>query len=75
MIAESLARRYSVALFNLAHDRDELEQVYEEFTLFNDSLEKQDKFRHFLFSPKVDAGEKKRVLKSIFGEDPSRTML
>lgn len=75
MISESLARRYSVALFNLACDRDILAQVSEEFKLIHDLLKNMDNFRHFLFSPKVDAARKKGILKSVFGEKLSHTML
>ena len=75
MISESLARRYSVALFNIARDRDELKRVSEEFKLIYDLLTGKDNFRHFLFSPKVDAVQKKRILKSVFGEKLSQTML
>lgn len=75
MISESLARRYSVALFNLARNRDELERVSEEFNLIHDLLKSKDNFRHFLFSPKVDSAKKKGVLKSVFGEKLSHTML
>lgn len=75
MIAESLARRYSVAVFNLARDRNELDRVAEEFSMFYNILNDQDKFRYFLFSPRIGAIEKKKVLKSIFGDNLSHTML
>lgn len=75
MISESLARRYSLALFNLARNRDELERVSEEFKLIHDLLKSMDNFRHFLFSPKVEAAKKKGVLKSVFGKEMSHTML
>ena len=75
MISESLARRYSVALFNLARDRNELEMVYDGFKLFTGLLGSQDKFRYFLFSPKVETDDKKKILRSIFGGELSRTIL
>jgi len=75
MIAESLARRYSVALYNLSRERNELERVYEEYSMIEGVLKKQDKFRYFLFSPKIDTKEKKSVLRTIFGEEISHTLL
>ena len=75
MISESLARRYSVAVFNLACDRNVLDTVAEEFSIIDGMLRKNDNFRYFLFSPKIDLNEKKKVLKSIFGDTVTPTLL
>ncbi len=75
MIAESLARRYASALFNLSSGRDEIEQINEEFQTLIELVSSKDKFRHFLFSPKVDAEQKKKELQIIFGETYSKTLM
>lgn len=75
MISESLARRYSVAVFNLARDRNVLDDVAAEFSMVDEVLRKNDKFRYFLFSPKIEINEKKEVLKSIFGDSITPTLL
>ena len=75
MISESLSRRYSVAVFNLARDRNVLDSVAEEFSLISEVLRKNDKFRYFLFSPKIAITAKKQVLESVFGESITPTLL
>jgi len=75
MISESLARRYSVAIFNLAVDRNVLDAVAEEISLINEVLINNNKFRYFLFSPRIDINAKKQVLKSIFGDSITPILL
>jgi F-type H+-transporting ATPase subunit delta len=75
MISESLSRRYSVAVFNLAQSKNVLDDVAEEFALIDGILRKNDKFRYFLFSPKIATAEKQQVLKSIFGDTITPTLL
>ncbi len=75
MISESLARRYALALFNLSVEREMLEQIHEEFGVIRELVSSKDKFRYFLFSPKVETDEKKQVIVAIFGDNISKTML
>ncbi len=75
MIAESLARRYSLALFNLARERSELEAVHDEFQMLNDFLTGRPDFRRFVLSPRIDVREKKKTLLAIFGGELTNTML
>ena len=75
MIAESLARRYASALYNLAMDENILDVVFEEFSAITKLIETHNKFRYFLISPKIPTAEKKNVLQSIFGTTVSGTML
>ncbi|MFC1477507.1 ATP synthase F1 subunit delta [candidate division KSB1 bacterium] len=75
MIAESLARRYAVALFNLAVERDELEQLNDEYMVINEVVTSERNFRYFLYSPKVSGSIKKQVLTEIFQTRVSRSML
>jgi len=75
MIAESLARRYAVALFHLAVEKDRLDRIKDEFQVLCDLIGANEKFRYFLHSPKMDREEKKRVIDSIFGGRISKTLL
>lgn len=75
MISESLARRYSLALFNIAVSRNELERIKDEYKLLCDLLDSNKKFRSFLYSPQMDREEKKRTIKTIFGDKISKTLL
>ena len=75
MISDSLARRYAAALFHLAADRAELDQIKEEFTVIDEVVAAQSNFRYFLFSPKVNIDEKKRVLGDVFSDRISKSML
>ena len=75
MIAESLARRYSLALFHLARDRSELEIIHDEFQMLNDIMTSQPDFRRFVLSPRIGVREKKKTLLSIFGGKLTNTML
>lgn len=75
MISESLARRYAVALFKLAVGRKILEDVTEEFSAVNEIVASKPNFRYFLYSPKVNIEEKKRILSEIFADRISKSML
>ncbi|MFC1728735.1 ATP synthase F1 subunit delta [candidate division KSB1 bacterium] len=75
MIAESLSRRYALALFNITVDRNQLEEVRNDFQVINDLLESKRKFRYFLYSPKVNRDEKKRIMTEIFKKEISVSML
>jgi F-type H+-transporting ATPase subunit delta len=75
MISESLARRYSVALFNLAVKRNKLDRIKDEYGLIFDVIESNSKFRSFLYSPQMDREEKKRIIQTIFGDKISKTLL
>lgn len=75
MIAESLARRYASALYHLAIEQDILVQVYEDFSLINQLLNRFEKFRHFLISPRVPTAEKKQMFQSTFGDTLSPILL
>ncbi len=75
MISESLARRYSLALFNLAGKQEILDSVQEEFNLLDELLTMQENFRYFIISPKIDVREKKQILKSVFEDRMTPAML
>lgn len=75
MISESLARRYAAALYHLAVDRNILDTVRDEFKLIDRLVKSSKRIRYFLYSPKVDREEKKRILQSILSDHVSSVML
>jgi F-type H+-transporting ATPase subunit delta len=58
-----VAFQYAEALFSLAMDQNEVEQVKHEFDQFTSLLDQE--FKHFLYHPKVTKEEKKEVLSKV----------
>ncbi len=75
MISDSLSRRYALALFKLSVEKGELDNVNDEFGVISELVSSKENFRYFLISPKVDIEQKKKVLKSIFGDHISKHLL
>jgi F-type H+-transporting ATPase subunit delta len=63
MLKESIARRYSAALFSLAKDSHSEEAVTDEIDAFAALLAREPELRSFFLSPVVDRVEKARMLK------------
>lgn len=66
MIADTLSRRYSRALFRAARKRNLVEEIYSDLELFCNMIRKNENFRYFYFSPRIDINEKKGALEKIF---------
>lgn len=65
---EDLARVYAEALFEVAKERDGLDEVREELNQFTDALEGSREMQLFLFSPYFSSAEKQAGLeKSVSG--------
>ncbi len=63
MLKESIARRYSAALFSLAKETHSEETVTSEIDSFAALLARDPELRSFFLSPVVDRVEKARILK------------
>ena len=63
MLKETIARRYTAALFALAKDAGSTEQTTRELDRFVDALDKEQTARDFFASPVVDRGEKVELLR------------
>lgn len=63
-----LARRYAKALFELALERQILEQVSDEVKSFGRILETESRVRAYLLSPEIDKRQKREFLQRLFSE-------
>jgi len=66
MIAESLSRRYSKALFRTAKKHDLVSEIYANLEFFCDLIRKNRNFQYFYFSPRINISQKKDVLEKLF---------
>ena len=63
------ARKYSRILFDLAKEKNEVDQTGECMKLLKDAYKVLPEFRSFLFSFKIDIEQKIKVLSTVFGDD------
>lgn len=70
----AISRVYATALFELAEDGGALEERVEEVRFLLDVLDREEKLRNVLESPKIDAGKKEKLLRQILGEEISRDL-
>jgi F-type H+-transporting ATPase subunit delta len=70
-----VAKRYARALFELANDKNMLDQVEAELTSINEAIDSSLDFQQFLTHPQIDAAVKKEKLNAIFAESVSESVL
>ncbi len=69
---EEIAQVYARALFQVAKERDILDQIHDELTQFSDALSENRQLQVFFFSPYFSTEEKKEGLKkAVTGADPA----
>lgn len=69
---EEIATVYARALFEVAEDRDLIDQIHDELTQFADALSENRQLAVFFFSPYFSTEEKKDGLKkAVTGADPA----
>jgi len=68
MISERIAGRYARALFSLALEKAQVEDIYKDMVLLKEVCEKNSDFVHFLGSPIINHGKKVAVFKALFFE-------
>ena len=67
---EEIAEVYARALFEVAQDRDKLDEIHDQLTQFADAMNENLDLRRFFFSPYFSTGEKKDALKrTVTGAD------
>jgi F-type H+-transporting ATPase subunit delta len=64
-IIAGVAGRYATALFELAHDDDQIDLVEEQLNGFKDLLEQHEDLNRAILSPAFSLGEKESVLESV----------
>jgi len=65
---ETVARSYAEALFEVARKHDGLESFAEGLDTVSALLEDNPSFRTFLETPRIDAADKKALLRKVFGD-------
>ncbi|HOV10343.1 MAG TPA: ATP synthase F1 subunit delta, partial [Bacteroidales bacterium] len=68
MISERIASRYARALFGLALEKAQLEDIYKDMVLLKEVCENNSDFVHFLASPVINHSKKVAVFKTLFVE-------
>lgn len=63
-----IARRYVEPLFEVALEKNLVDRIAEELSLFDDTLQKYPEFRKFLFNPSLNRKTKKAVLEELFSQ-------
>ena len=61
----SAVSTYAEALFEAAHERDELEEVLDELREFTDALEKSEELRLFFYGGQIPEREKRRAIDAL----------
>jgi F-type H+-transporting ATPase subunit delta len=75
MLAQQVARKYATALFDLAKEREILEQVSEEFKDLKALLDENRQLMDFLTAPQILEEDKQKVVEQIFSERVSGSFL
>ena len=63
-----IAKRYAKALFELAREHDQLDEIQQDIESVADSVRDDDAFAAFLGHPRVPTADKKRVVRQVFGD-------
>ncbi len=63
-----IGKKYVAALFEVASEKNCLDEVYEDFSAFIDILNQEKKFSDLLMTPSIGIKEKKVILDNVFGK-------
>ncbi len=66
MIDRTLARRYALAVFSLATERDAIARIGDELQCVNEVFERDANARQFFLAPVIARSDKERVLAKVF---------
>lgn len=68
MLAQQVAKKYSVALFGLAADKDLLDRAWEQFGSLGEYLKADDTFLDFMSAPQVPDQHKEGLVTKAFSD-------
>ncbi len=71
MIENEVARKYGQAVFELAQDKGELEQVAEDLKMLRETISEVRDFKNLLYHPRINDEKKKEVFLDIVGDEIS----
>jgi F-type H+-transporting ATPase subunit delta len=66
MLAQQIAKKYGRALFELAKERNLIDQGWEQFNALSDYLKSDSTFHDFVTAPQIGDGEKAALVKKVF---------
>lgn len=72
---ELVAKRYGEAFFELSKENNSIDELYNDFQGFIESINLEQRFKALLSSPKLNAEEKKDMIKTIYEGKISDTLL
>lgn len=64
----TLARRYAIALYNVAKENNKEQQIFDELNLVIDSIQENDDFKKLIYGGIITAVEKKELIQKIYAE-------
>lgn len=64
----TLARRYAIALYNVAKEKNKEQQIFDELNLVIDSIQDNDDFKKLIYGGIITAVEKKELIQKIYAE-------
>ena len=65
------AKRYAKSLISLAQEKNNLDSVYKDMVLINETIKKSNDLNLLLKSPVVNTAKKQQILLSVFGKNIS----
>jgi F-type H+-transporting ATPase subunit delta len=71
MINKKVARRYTLALFEIAEEQKQIEKAKKDFQLIKDTIESSRELKIFLKTPIINSQKKKQTLEDIFAKKVS----
>jgi|LGVF01.2.fsa_nt_gb F-type H+-transporting ATPase subunit delta len=64
-----VANKYAVALFEIAVEKDSIENIYEEFQTVNTILMDEKNFMELMLVPSIESAKKKKIIENVFKKD------
>ncbi len=75
MLNKSVARRYAEALFEIAQETDNVDEMQKDLELIAETIDSYDELKSFMFHPLIPPREKRDVVNKLFGPHVSEMVL
>ena len=69
MIENEIAKKYGQAIFELASEKEKLEEVNQDLQLLRNTIKESSDFKNLLYHPRIEAEKKKKVFLEIMEEE------
>jgi|GEM_PF-11976 len=71
MIENEIAKKYGKAVFELASEKDQLEEVNQDLQLLRNTIKESADFKNLLYHPRIEVDKKKKVFLNIIEDEIS----